>query len=293
MLVIMKLLVFCIVLFLYLHVHYHVKTSNDLEMYEIEQPSKDKLEEVCDLRQPVMFNYTNEKLNEVCNRKALLDTYGAFDVKIRNLKDLPTEEEDLYIPISFTNGVSAIHEDTDKKYLIERNEDFLYETSVINVYKHNDLFIRPYMVANCMYDFMIASENVKTPFRYEVNYRNYFLVTEGEMTVKMSPPKNSKYLYEQTDYENFEFKSPVNPWDVQSEYRADFNKVKCLDVIVKKGFIIYIPPYWWYSFKFGKDTTILSFKYRTYMNNIALFPKLSMRILQSQNIRRKIAPLKT
>ena len=30
---------------------------NDLEVYEIEQPSKDKLEEICDLRQPVIFDY--------------------------------------------------------------------------------------------------------------------------------------------------------------------------------------------------------------------------------------------
>ena len=49
------LLIFCLVLFIYLHVYFHLKTSNDLEVYEIEQPSKDKLEEICDLRQPVIF----------------------------------------------------------------------------------------------------------------------------------------------------------------------------------------------------------------------------------------------
>ena len=31
-------------------------------MYEIEQPSKEKLEEICDLRQPVLFDYNNEKI---------------------------------------------------------------------------------------------------------------------------------------------------------------------------------------------------------------------------------------
>ena len=53
-------LVFCIVLFLYLHVYFHLKTSDDLEIYEIENPSKDKLEEICDLRQPVLFQFQNE-----------------------------------------------------------------------------------------------------------------------------------------------------------------------------------------------------------------------------------------
>jgi len=46
-------LIFCVILFFYLHIYFHMKTSNDLEVYEIDQPSKDKLEEVCDLRQPV------------------------------------------------------------------------------------------------------------------------------------------------------------------------------------------------------------------------------------------------
>ena len=38
-------LVFCVVLFLYLHVFFHLKTSDDLEIYEIDNPSKEKLEE--------------------------------------------------------------------------------------------------------------------------------------------------------------------------------------------------------------------------------------------------------
>ena len=39
---IVAVLIFCLVLFLYIHIFYHLKTSNDLEVYEIEQPSKDK-----------------------------------------------------------------------------------------------------------------------------------------------------------------------------------------------------------------------------------------------------------
>ena len=60
--IIIATLVFCIVLFFYLHVFFHLKTSDDLEIYEIEQPSKDKLEEICDLRQPVVFDFNNNRL---------------------------------------------------------------------------------------------------------------------------------------------------------------------------------------------------------------------------------------
>ena len=65
--------------------------------------------------------------------------------------------------------------------------------------------------------------------------RNFFIILDGEATVKLTPPKNSKYLYTEKDYDNFEFKSPVNPWDPQKEYENDFNKIKCLDVKLNRG----------------------------------------------------------
>jgi hypothetical protein len=73
--IILIVLIFCLVLFFYLHIYFHLKTSNDLEVYEIEQPSKDKLEEICDLRQPVLFDFYNEGLLEACSRENILDVY--------------------------------------------------------------------------------------------------------------------------------------------------------------------------------------------------------------------------
>jgi hypothetical protein len=64
--------IFCIVLFLYLHIQYHLKTSSDLEIYTIEQPSKDKLEEICDLRQPVLIDYRIDNIIDNCNLSTLI-----------------------------------------------------------------------------------------------------------------------------------------------------------------------------------------------------------------------------
>ena len=58
---IFNIFIFVIVLFLYIHIQFQLKTSNDLEVYNIEKPSKDKLEEICDIRQPLVFNYNNEE----------------------------------------------------------------------------------------------------------------------------------------------------------------------------------------------------------------------------------------
>lgn len=289
--VILNLLIFCLVLFIYLHVYYHIKTSDDLEVYEIEQPSKDKLEEICDLRQPVIFDYPNERLLQSCKQTVIQDTYGAFDVKIRNVVKDVDDEEELYIPLTYTSALSAINEDKDGKYVLENNNDFLEETGMIKTFRYNDAFIRPYMVSNCIYDLTMASSNTKTPFRYNVNYRNYYLITEGSVKIKLAPPKSTKYLYPQNDYENFEFRSPVNPWDVQQQYKPDFDKIKCLEVNLNEGQMIYIPAYWWYSIDYAPTTTVCTFKYRTYMNVVAIMPKLIMRLLQSQNVKRKVAPI--
>jgi hypothetical protein len=284
--IILNILIFCIVLFLYLHIYFHLKTSDDLEIYEIDQPSKVKLEEICDLRQPVLFDFKNERLLDSCNRQTIVDTYGAFDVKIRNVKNEISDEEELYVPLSFTSAKKALTEDADEKYLVENNTEFLEETGMSKSFRYNDAFLRPYMVSSCYYDYITASNGTCTPFRYDLNYRNYYLVTEGSVKIKLAPPRSDKYLYTYKDYENFEFRSPINAWNVQQQYRADFDKIKCLEVTVNKGQIIYIPAFWWYTMRFENDASICAFKYKTYMNTVAIIPQLFMRFLQTHNVKR-------
>jgi hypothetical protein len=281
-------LIFCIVLFLYLHIYFQLKTSNDLEVYEIEQPSKDKLEEICDLRQPVIFDYQNDSLLESCKINTVAEHYSAFDVRLRNVKELD-ENTDLHIPITLKVALSLFNNDKDSKYIIEKNNDFLEETGLIKNFKYNDAFLRPPMVSNCFYDLVSASQNTETPLQYNVNYRNFYLVTHGKIKIKLIPPKSARYLYPTDDYENFEFRSPLNPWEIQRQYKADFDKIKTLEIELTPGKIIYIPAYWWYSVKFMEPlTSVCVFKYRTYMNTVAILPKLCMKTLQRQNTKREI-----
>lgn len=282
----MGFFIFCIVLFLYLHIQFHLKTSNDLEMYEIEETSKDKLEEICDLRQPVLFDFDNKKILDTTNKTYLINNYHAFEIKIRSVNDATDAE--LYVPLSLHSSMKLFDEDKNASYFSENNADFLQETGVKKNLQYNDEFLRPYMVSNCDYDIMMASENTWTPFRYEINYRNYFVVTEGSCQIKLAPPQSIKYLNPCYDYENFEFRSPVNPWNVQPKYVADFDKIKCLEFTLQKGKTIFIPAYWWYSIKLHKDTSISCFRYRTYMNNLAITPYIALHALQLQNVKRDV-----
>jgi hypothetical protein len=285
--IIIGFFIFCIVLFLYLHIQFHLKTSDDLEMYEIEELSKDRFEEICDLRQPVLFDFPSEKIIQTTNKDYILNNYHAFDVKIRNALDTDYNSE-IYIPLGLRDACKLFDDDKSGCHYSENNNEFLQETGAIKSMQYNDEYLRPYMVSNCNYDILMASEGTVTPLRYNLNYRNYFMVTQGSVKIKLSPPKNGRYLNSVCDYENFEFRSPVNPWDPQPQFKADFDKVKCLEITVVAGKVIYIPAYWWYSIKFEKGSSISSFYYRTYMNNAAICNHFGMYALQIHNVKRNV-----
>ena len=280
--------VFLIVLFLYLHIVYHLKKSNDLEVYDIEMPSKTKMEEICDLRQPVTFKFNNERLLSSCSLLNVIDNYSAFDINIRNIKDNPDDKTEMYIPLALNESVELFRNDKEKSYISQNNADFLEETGLVKSFAYNDEFLRPSMVSKCHYDLMTGSVETTTPLMYNVNYRNYYLVTHGDITITLIPPGSSRYLYGINDYLNFEFRSPVNPWNVQEEYKADFDKIKTLEVNLQKGDMIHIPAYWWYSIRYNKLSSICTFKYRTYMNTIAITPSIMIHLLQKTNVKREI-----
>ena len=291
--IIIGFFIFCLVLFLYLHIQFHLKTSNDLEIFEIDDPSKDKLEEVCDLRQPLLFNYTNLPITNASNLQYMMDNYHAFDMKIRNIND-NNDNTELYVPLPLHSSLKLFNEDKKSLYFSENNKDFLEETGLIKQFSYNDDFLRPYMVSNCNYDILCGSKDSVTPFRYKVNYRNYFMVTQGSVQIKLASPQSVKYLYPEYDYENFEFKSPINVWKPQPKYSADYDKIKFLEFTLLPGKTFFLPSYWWYSIKLNdNNTTVAMLNYRTYMNNLAVSPYFALHALQLLNVKRNVAKVNT
>ena len=104
---------------------------------------------------------------------------------------------------------------------------------------------------------------------------------------------NRKYLHPYKDYYNFEFRSPIDPWNIQEEYAGDFDKVKCLEIIIQKGQLLFIPAYWWYSIEFGENNVLCSFKYDSLMSLISTIHHHGKRFLQSQNVKKKYFPVVT
>jgi hypothetical protein len=283
-------------LFLYLHIYFHFRVSDDLEVYEIDQPSKDKFEEICDLRQPVILYLESQAIMNKVNLSALKSSYASFDLFLRVTSSPVKNDEELYTPLSLKDAINILEQDKLGRYISERNGDFLEETGLRKLFLAEDSFLRPALVTSCKYDIVTGSVNAFTPFRYELDYRHYIFLTEGAIKIKLAPPKSSRYMYKETDYENFEFRSPINPFynnslnhdKQQEQYLASFAKVQCLEIDVMPGQLVYIPAYWWYSvFIKSKATTYCTLKYRTLMNTLAISPQLCVHMLQAQNVQRK------
>lgn len=283
----LSVVIFCVVLFLYLHITHHLNVSNDLEVYTIERPSKDKLEEICGLKQPVIFDYNNDDIMTNVTFNMLEHKYGAFDMKIRDIKKYD-EDTEMHLPFITKEVRNVFDGDNNSKYITENNDDFLDETGVKKTFAYNDSFLRPPLVSKCEYDFLSGSDGSYTPLRYSINHRNYFYVTSGRVDIKLIPPYNKRYLFVEKDYDNYEFRSPVDPWGVQEKYKRDYDKVKSLDVTIDAGTIVVIPPYWFYSIKFMGIPSVCSMSYQTIMNTLAILPEIGMTVLQGQNIKHNI-----
>ena len=283
----LELIIFLIVLFLYIHVNYHVSTSNDLEIYELNEISKEKIEDICSLKQPVIINSIIDVWRKL-NKTSLSENnnYSKKELSIRNTSEIGSSDE-LYLPLEYSKAVKLFNNDKKGLYYSENNEDFLIETALDKLIKSNDLIFRPPLNINSYYDIHLGSNESYTPLRYEICHKNYLYVTSGSIDIKLIPPSFEKNLHPTLDYENFEFKSSINPWNVQKEFEDDLNRVKIIDVTITEGQSIFIPPYWYYSVKNSNESVYLSLKYRNYFNLISISPYLVMHFTQIQNIKRE------
>ena len=273
-----NLLILCITIFLYIHIYHHIKCSNYLEIYEIDNPSKDTLEELCNLKQPLLIH--NMDIMPI-DFKYILENYKNFDIKIFN-----NENNSQNISLKLETACELFNKDVSSIYISENNKDFLEETSLVKEFKYNDIYLRPYNVSYIDYDIIFGTKNCYTKLKYNLNCRNFINVLNGKIEVTLCLPKNTKNLYVNKEYEELEFYSDINIHNIQDKYKDEFSKIKCLRIILEKNKVLQIPAYWFYSIKIIEENSLVSvFKYRSVMNTIAILPELFMKFLQSNNIK--------
>lgn len=292
---IVNIILFVIVLVLYLHIIQQLKTSEDLEIYEMDYTTNAHLQEVCDVKQPVMFEYASvspDLYSEITAEK--LDACGIYEVNVKDIKDYYLETDGNspdYVVLPLQSATNLLKSDTHSSYFTENNHDFVEDANLYQFFHANDEFIKPSTTVITKYDIMMGSSGAYTPLRFHKDCRRFISTLSGKITIKMTPYKSSKYLSPINDYENYEFRSPVNVWAPQKKYKTDVSKLKFLEFDVMPGFMLYIPPYWWYSIKFsdGQDTIVSGFTYNTMMNCITNIPNWALYYLQQHNTKTRIA----
>lgn len=288
-----SLCIFIIILFLYIHIANQYKLGEELEIYETDYDDAKHLESVCELKQPVLIYVQNvfpSLFSDIIPET--IAKYGSHDVNIKDCDDYFTEKpssvDSIILPLH--NSIEFIENDQQHHLFSENNHEFLDETGILLKMKKIEHYIQPPLSVTSRYDLMFGSKNTCTPLRYHNNNRKFLCVTNGKIKIKMSPWKSCKFLHQYKDYENYEFRSLINPKKPQSQYALDFEKTNFIEFLIHPGYMLYIPPFWWYSIQYLDDpsTFICSFTYSSLINHVSNIKDLSLYFLQQQNITKKI-----
>lgn len=283
--------IFLITLFIYIHIIYHYKISNDLEIYDINDINNINIDEILDLRQPIsIIDEKYKPLNDV-NIDELINYFPVFDLnlwKCENVNFLINKEPNIIVMKDIITTFK-----NNKELLSIQNSDFLKDSGLYQKINNALYDLKPKLCSNTNIDLIMMSKDSYIPLQYNLDYRHYIIVTQGEFKLKLIPPKNIKYLHKEDDYLNFMFYSKINPWNIQENYKKDFDKVISLDLILKKNDIVYIPSYWWYSLQSNSNLSLyVDVKYGTYMNYFSNIYHYFIHILQKQNIKYNFLPKK-
>ena len=263
------IIVFVFVLFFYIHICYHLKKNNETEIIHIDYCSNEYIQEICDYRQPVHFTlHTPESMNKINDS---LQLYPQHTLQLHKL-----------IQQSIPINASLLHSKTDD-YVSYQNDEFLYNTGVIHTVQLLDSYIRPVTSLYSSYDIMFLSANAYIPFEYNLSYRTFIRVGKGNVKIKLVPPKCKKYMYPIDSFSSFRFYSPINPWNVQSEYKTGYEKVESTEIELKSNEILYIPAYWYYSIQATEKSVLTKHNYWTFMNILSVAPSIVLCALEKQS----------
>jgi hypothetical protein len=274
--------IFVIILFLYVHINEQYKKSEDLEIYETDYVSNTNLQTICNLKQPVLFKFDlPESINNLHNKLSKVEN---TDIKVWDVDDYyqPDIHSVQYIVLPFSSAEKLFKSDPKGHYFTERNQEFLEETDILSEIRELDPYIKPNFTAHSNYEYITGSSGTMTPLRYHTGDRKFIAVLSGKVSVRMTSWRSNKYLDPIRDYDNYEFYSKTNAWSSSPN-----EMLRYLEFEVHPGYVLVIPPYWWYSYKFTTaDTSAISIEYKTMINLCAHSVDLGRYYLQFHNTKK-------
>lgn len=252
--------VFIIMLVLYIHIQAQYKKGEDLEVYEMDYVSKDQLKNVCDMKQPVLFGLPI--------LEGVIKVIPDIELPVWDIREYYMKDSVDPIYLSYSSFMNLAKSDPKGYFFTRKNRDSLdLEKEVF------DDFLRPPLTIHSDYELICGSSGVSTPLQYHMDDRLFLFVKSGKISVKMTPWRSRRYLTPVNDYENYEFYSKTNVWIGTSATLGPNKDIKWLDFEVVQGYVLSIPPWWWYSIRFSSvDTEVVGIRYVTAVNAIAHIP---------------------
>jgi hypothetical protein len=289
-------LIFVVVLFLYLHIIHQYSRSEDLEIYEMDYSSNKQLQEICDVKQPVLFHMEtiDSTLFDTVNLHSIKNIED-HELKVKDTLDYYNESIDSVdsIVLSTPSCIQLIETDPKSHFFTENNEEFVEESVYYKRFYEMNELLKPPFTGQTKYDIGLGSKGAITPLRFHTYHRHFIAVNSGKITIKMTPWKSTKYLHMKKDYLTYEFKSPLNVWNIQNKYGKEMEKIKFLEFEVNTGYMVYIPAYWWYSIRYSETETsmISTFTYNSVVNILSHSYDWAMYFIQQQNTDKKIGKI--
>lgn len=268
-------LIFFVILFSYIHVQYQLKSGEDLEIYEHDFTTVKSLQEICQLKQPVILQLSFPLDG--------IQPLEFLEIKDRRDYKQPDKKHVETIQLSYESGRRLI--DTDTKGLFYSNRNHLND-SWKKWFKKLDPYLKPPFTLYTEMDLIYGSMKSRTTTVFHRESHVYlYLPPESNKSscirVKMTPFKSSVFLDHVDDYTFYEY------WSAVDLFERD-NRIQCIDFYVKPGYVLYVPPYWFYSIEFqDKDNEVCMVKYTTGANVLANAKHLSLFYMQQQNIQEK------
>lgn len=277
----LSIIIFIIVLIVYTHVTNEYKTSEDLEIYEMDYKNNVQLQEICNLKQPVLFNMN--EIEPTFFKESDILGESKTPVIVKDKADIDNAN---FIKLPYESAKTLMKTDTGSRFYSEKNIKLANETSYD--FTKLDKHLKPELIIQSKRDVLFGSKGVHTVMRYHTEHRKFLVVRKGRINVKMTPWKSNKLLHVTKDYVNYDFRSKIDVWEPQSKYVPDFEKLKFLEFDVEEGYILNIPPFWFYSIKYSNDDLceVYELTYNTPMNITSNLHLWSLYYIQHQNLKR-------
>ena len=266
------LVTFLVVLFIYIHVQFQLSHSAERDVYVLDVPVTIPIEEIFELKQPVIMHLHDQGSMTMLSKDILCNDLPKFDMSVY---DNTRQITHAHILSSTKATRELFYNDNERKYYTEKNHGFINNLSPRTPFKdimHRHQILEPPLCSRRMYDVMFGSNNAATSTQYSIMYRNIFTVTKGILHVKMMHPDIAQEhkIFVKPNYTDMSFFTEKNIDLWGDKY------YETIELTLKEGDTLSIPPYWIYSFRYEDETFVVCSQFNSYMTEIATIQHTSL-----------------